>query len=76
MMFWIPVVAEAEKLYGWPVVPTILLPGMNIYTERRCVKGGDFDTHTVRSKGGAADRDGGNADTMEGSVPGKEKTEV
>lgn len=32
--FLIPVLPERHKRDAWPVVPTILLPGMSIYNER------------------------------------------
>lgn len=73
--YLIPVRIEKRKVNAWAVVPTILSPGMRIYTGRM-VKHETTDTDSVYPAGGAQNRHGGNADALEGAASGKENTQV
>jgi len=73
--YLIPVRIEKRKVNAWAVVPTILSPGMRIYTGRM-VKHETTDTDTADTRGRAENGDGGHAHAVEGAASGQENPQV
>ncbi|MCK9328183.1 MAG: hypothetical protein M0P69_21985 [Bacteroidales bacterium] len=73
--YMIPVRIEKRKVNAWEVVPTILSPGMRIYTERMA-KHANTHTDTANPGGCAENRNGSHTYPVEGETAGQEGTQV